>query len=97
VQVHGLPGLRHSNADLITAPITVGIVNREYLRRVQGLVYVAYKMEEPRKRDCPSLWFVLVLHYALILTHRGQDVHWLGFSDLYTLASRGSDRGKALI
>ena len=43
----GCPGLRHSDADLITAPITVGIVNREYLRRVQGLVYVAYKMEEP--------------------------------------------------
>jgi hypothetical protein len=62
----------------------LGVISREYLHRVQGLLDVTYKMKEPRERNrflvCVA---AAVPHHALILGQRGQDVHRRGLSGLY--------------
>ena len=67
----GCPCLRHSHTYFISTSITLGILRSEQLHSVQWLVYVADKMEEPRKRDGLSLSIFLVLHNTLIFRHRG--------------------------
>jgi hypothetical protein len=50
-------------------PVAVGVVGDEYLRRVQGLVYVAHKDGRATERNRLSPRFVLAPQRALIRSH----------------------------
>jgi hypothetical protein len=45
VQVHRLPSLCRPRVDFVAAPVALGTVNGEELRRVKGLVDVANEMK----------------------------------------------------
>jgi hypothetical protein len=68
VEVHRLPGLRHPHADVAPAPIALGVLHREELRRVQGLVYVADEMKKSRERDCLWLSITFLPQHTLVLS-----------------------------